>query len=151
MDDLREFTIDLMRRAPVFYLATVDGEGLPQVRAMENLKCEKKFPQQSKVFSEHEDDPLVSYISTNTSSAKINQLDSDTIVALYYCMPDEYRGVMIRGKVEVCEGYELKKKTWLDSLVQYYPKGYTDPDYTLMKVKPDWIKAWYSGVHEIRV
>ena len=97
MDDLREFTVDLMNRAPVGYLATVDGDGFPQVRAVENLRCSKKFPHPSKVIKEHEEDPLVSYLSINTSSQKLRQVEGNPVVALYYCMPDEYRGVMLRG------------------------------------------------------
>lgn len=43
-----------------------------QVRAMENLRYSKKFPRPAKVIAENEPDPLVSYISTNTSSMKFS-------------------------------------------------------------------------------
>ena len=149
MEDLTEFTIDLMKRAPVSYMATVDADGLPQVRAMENLRCEEKFPHPSKVLSDY--DPLTSYISTNTSSKKLKQLVKNPVIALYYCVPKEYKGVMIRGKAEVLDDLDFKKSIWMDSWTMYYPKGVSDPDFTILVVKPEWMKAWYRGIHEMKV
>jgi general stress protein 26 len=148
MDDLKEFTVDLMKKTPVLYLATVDHDGLPQVRAMENLRCVEKFPHPAKVISENELDPLTTYISTNTNSKKIKQKLVGAKVALYYCLPGEYKGVMIRGEAELYNDLEFKNKLWMDYWTMYYPEGVSDPDFTLIKVKPEWIKAWYKGIHE---
>lgn len=151
MDDLHVFTLDLMKRAPVAFMATLDTEGLPQVRAVENFRCPEKFPHPAKVLIEHEADPLVSYLSINTSSKKLKQVENNPVIALYYSLPDEYKGVMLRGKAEVLDDLEFKKKLWVHGWERYYPKGYEDPDFTLLKVKPDWIKAWYRGIHEMRL
>ena len=151
MEDLYTFTFDLMKRAPVAFMATVDTDGLPQVRAVENLRCPEKFSHPSKVLLEVEDDSHVSYLSINTSSQKLRQVEQNPVIALYYCMPDEYKGVMLRGKAEVLDDLEFKKKLWVEGWKRYYPKGYSDPDFTLLKVKPVWVKAWYRGIHEMRV
>jgi len=151
MEDLKQFTIDLMNRAPVAYMSTVDVEGLPQVRAVENFRCVKKFPQQAAVLSDYENDPLTSYLSINTSSRKLRQVENNPVVALYYSVPEDYRGVMLRGKAVVHTDLDLKKRLWMDSWTRYYPLGAGDPDFTLLKVKPDWVKSWYRGVHEMRV
>ena len=66
-------------------------------------------------------------------------------------MPDEYKGVMLRGEAEVYYDMEFKKTLWMENWTMYYPSGYSDPDFTILKVKPNWVKAWYRGVHEMRV
>lgn len=141
---LAEVAEELMGRTLVFYMATVDEHGVPHVRAMENLRCSEKFPHPAKVIAENEADPLVSYISTNTSSVKIRQLKSNPSVALYYCVPEEYKGVMRQGKAEVLGDTEFKKKLWVEGWEKYYPQGYTDPDFTLLRLKPTCLKAWYG-------
>lgn len=151
MEDLTQFTIDLMNRAPVAYMSTVDEEGLPQVRAVENFRCLKKFPKQAEVLSDYEADPLTSYLSINTSSQKLRQVENNPVVALYYSVPEEYRGVMLRGKAVVHTDLDLKKRLWMSDWTRYYPLGPNDPDFTLLRVKPDWVKSWYRGVHEMRV
>ena len=40
---------------------------------------------------------------------------------------------------------ELKKKIWQDSMLRYYPKGYTDPDFLMLRLKPKLMKAWYHS------
>jgi general stress protein 26 len=151
MDELTSITLDLMKRAPVAYLATVDADGLPQVRAVENLRCTKKFPHPSEMISRLEEDPLISYLSINTSSNKLRQVGINPVVALYYCVPDEYKGVMLRGKAEVLDDLEFKKTIWVKGWEQYYPKGYDDQDFTILMIKPAWVKAWYEGIHEKRL
>ena len=151
MDELTSFTIDLMKRAPVAYMATVDGDGFPQIRAVENFRCPDKFPHPSKVLLEYEQDPLTSYLSINTSSSKLRQVENNPVVALYYCVPLEYRGVMLRGYAEVFDDLEFKKIIWVKGWEGYYPRGYSDPDFTILRIKPEWVKTWYSGIHEMRV
>ncbi len=148
-NSIAEVAEELMGRALVFYMATVDEHGFPQVRAMENLRCSKKFPHPAKVIAENEPDPLVSIISTNTSSEKFRQLKDNPTVALYYCAPEEYKGVMHQGKAEALDDMEFKKKLWVEGWEVYYPKGYADPDFTLLRLKPTLLKAWYdSKIHQ---
>ena len=147
---LAEVAEELMGRAPVSYLATVDEYNVPNIRAVENLRCWKKFPHPAKVIAEHELDPLVSYISTNSSSVKMRQVKANPSVALYYCVPEEYKGVMHQGRVEVLEDLEFKKRLWVDGWEKYYPQGYADLDFSLLRLKPSRLKAWYSfSIHHM--
>ncbi|MFX1385215.1 MAG: pyridoxamine 5'-phosphate oxidase family protein, partial [Promethearchaeota archaeon] len=122
---------------------TIDEEGLPHIRAIDNLRNPKKFPHCSKAFIGHDDNFLV-YISTNTSSEKVKQIMNNTNIALYYCIPEEIKGVMIRGCAEIIDGLEIKKKIWIRRMRIYYPKGVEDPDFTLVQLIPDYIKAYYK-------
>jgi len=84
MDESMSITLDLMKRAPVAYMATVDGDGLSQVRAVENLGSPENFPHPSEVISKLEENPMTSYLSINTSSSKLRQVEINPVVALYY-------------------------------------------------------------------
>ena len=40
---------------------------------------------------------------------------------------------MLSGKAEVCYDDSMRKKFWNDNMKIYYPLGYNDPDYALIK------------------
>ncbi len=80
--------------------------------------------------------------STNTSSTKIEDIRSKPKASVYYCKPDETQGVMFGGEIEIVEDLDLKKSLWHDDWVKYYPKGYDDPDYAVLKIIPTVAKGW---------
>ncbi|NHJ85571.1 MAG: hypothetical protein FK734_08925 [Asgard group archaeon] len=143
--ELREIAKELLLKAQPAYLATIDENGLPQIRAVENLRNPTKFPHDAKILQEYEEDDIVPYISTNTSSKKINQLLKNNSAAMYFCSPDEYKGIMLQGFIEFVEDMDLKKRLWQDSMLRYYPQGFTDPDYTMLRLKPIFAKTWYKS------
>ncbi|MFX0069535.1 MAG: pyridoxamine 5'-phosphate oxidase family protein [Candidatus Hermodarchaeota archaeon] len=140
---LRKYTLDLMTRTKATFLTTIDEMGLPHIRAVENLRNPEKFSHQSKAFIGYDDEFLV-LISTNTSSEKVKHIKNNPNIALYYCILEEYKGVMIRGCAKIESDLEFKKKIWEDSMKIYYPKGIEDPDFTLIRLIPDYIKAFYN-------
>ena len=60
---------ELMLKAQPAYFSTIDANGEPWVRAVENVRNPDKFPHDAKVLKEY-DDSLNPYINTNTSSEK---------------------------------------------------------------------------------
>ena len=72
--------------------------------------------------------------------------------ALYYCSPDEYKGIMLQGIIEIVDDPDLKKRIWQDSMLRYYPKGHTDPDFIILRLRPKYMKSWYnSRKNEVRL
>jgi len=148
-EEIKEVAKELMKKAQPAYLATIDGNGLPQIRAVENIRNPEKFPHEAKTLQEY-DNNIIPYISTNTSSEKIKQILENNSVAMYFCSPDEYKGIMLQGIIEIVNDPDLKKRIWHDGLLGYYSKGHTDPDFTLLRMRPKFLKAWYkTGKHEI--
>ncbi|NHJ40840.1 MAG: hypothetical protein FK731_12485 [Asgard group archaeon] len=146
-----EIAKELIKKAQPAYFSTVDENGDPWVRAIENMRNPEKFPHEYKILKEY-DDSIVPYINTNTSSEKVKHVMENNSVAIYYCSPDEYKGIMIKGNAEIINDLELKKRIWTKTMFQYYPKGYTDPDFTLMKINPKYMKAWYtSKKYELKI
>ena len=138
-----------MYNTPAVYLATINENNEPEIRAVENLRCKEKFPHEASILEKHEKDPLVNYISTNTSSNKIKHIKENSSISMYYCKPEEHKGIMLKGKVEIIDDMDLKKEIWREECIRYYPKGYTDPDFTLLKLKPVFLKSWFGwGVEQ---
>ncbi|MGC9779635.1 MAG: pyridoxamine 5'-phosphate oxidase family protein [Candidatus Heimdallarchaeota archaeon] len=142
-EEIIEVARELMKKALVGYLATIDSNGEPQIRAVENMRNPDKFPHEAKILSEYDQD-INAYISTNTSSVKVTQIIENNSAAIYFCSPVEYKGIMLQGYVEIINDSDLKKRIWQDSMLRYYPKGHTDPDHTILKLIPKYLKTWYN-------
>ena len=41
------------------------------------------------------------YFSTNTSSEKITHIKDNNNIAIYYCIPEKYKGIMLQGEGEI--------------------------------------------------
>lgn len=108
----------LRRESSTATLACVDTDGYPQARAMLVLEHDSLHTQ---------------YFSTNTSSGKVGYLRDNPKASVYYCTPDNYRGVLFIGEAEVCTDQETKDFLWREGFERYYPKGVTDPDYCVLK------------------
>jgi general stress protein 26 len=63
---------------------------------------------------------------------------------VYFCEPEEFKGVMFGGNVEVIDDMDVKRKIWLDWWTRYYFKGLEDPDYTLLRLKPKTAEFYYK-------
>jgi general stress protein 26 len=71
------------------------------------------------------------WFCSNTSSKCTNQIKKDGNTCLYFY--DGYEGVMLRGFAEVSYDDDIRKSFWQDDMVIYYPQGYLDPDFALIK------------------
>ena len=139
--EFREMGLRLMEGTPVAYLTNVDEDGFPQTRAMFNLRNKEKWPKLVPLFVDHGDDFMIIF-STNTSSTKIEQMKENPKVSVYYCQPEEWKGVMLSGAIEIVSDLSLKKSLWHDGWEKYYPKGYDDPDHTVLRLFPTSAKGW---------
>jgi general stress protein 26 len=141
LEEAKRLSLQLMETAWAVYFTTIDEKGFPQTRAMDNLRSKERFPKLASLFEIHQDDFRI-LLSTNTSSAKIKDIQKNPAVSAYYCIPREFRGVMFSGTVEVVQDSELKKAIWHDYWTRYYPKGVTDPDYAVLNLYPKYAKGW---------
>ncbi len=137
----RDYCLNVISTSPVCYLATVNEKGFPEIRAMLNLRNPNVFPELRMFFSRKSDDFTV-YLSTNTSSTKIKQVLNNPKVSLYYCNPDNFQGVMLRGVLEIVEDPAIKKDLWQPDWNMYYPRGLADPDFTIARLRPEAVKAY---------
>ena len=73
------------------------------------------------------------YFSTNTSSMRVSQYQKNPKASIYFCDKRFFRGVMLKGTMEVLTDNQSKEMIWLDGDTLYYPLGVTDPDYCVLK------------------
>ncbi|NHJ14127.1 MAG: hypothetical protein EAX95_10655 [Candidatus Thorarchaeota archaeon] len=146
---LREMCLRVMDDAWPAYLTTIDERGYPQTRAMFNLRNKQHFPKLEPLFLKLEN-RFTAIFSTNTSSTKIDNITKDSKVSIYYCVPDEWRGVMLSGNIEIVDDAKLKKALWHDGWERYYPKGYDDPDHSVLRLEPILARGWNQN-HTFRL
>ena len=105
----------------VSFISSIDDENYPNVKAM--LK-----PRKRKGLKEF-------YFSTNTSSMRVKQYQSNSNASIYFCHKGlvKYVGVMLKGKMEVLTNQETKNMLWQTGDTMFYKKGVTDPDYCVLK------------------
>jgi general stress protein 26 len=101
------------------FIASVDGEGFPNAKAM--LPPRKR--EGVKIF----------WFTTNTSSMRVTQFRENPKACVYFCDRRFFRGVMLRGFMEVFEDAASKEMIWRDGDTMYYKKGVADPDYCVLK------------------
>lgn len=140
MVDKRQ-VLALMDEAEAVYLATI-GERGPRIRALVNLRRADLFPGPSKIARA---DDFTVYLATSLASDKVRDIRNRAEVSLYYCEPKTFHGVTLNGKAEVLDDPELKKALWSWDWRVYWPRGANDPDYIVVRVKPDEISGWWSG------
>ena len=139
----RPFALELMALSEAAYLATVDGDGHPHIRAMLNLRNRIQYPRLAALFSEHVDD-LVVYFTTNTSSPKVAQVRTNPAVAVYYCEPAKFHGLMLGGDMEIVDEPKVREALWQDGWENYYSGGPNDPDHTVLRLRPSVAGGWHG-------
>lgn len=101
------------------YLGSVDHDGFPNIKAM--LQPRKR--EGIKTF----------YFSTNTSSMRVSQYKENERACVYFCDRRFFRGVMLRGTMEILTDLPIKKEIWQEGDTIYYPDGVSDPDYCVLR------------------
>ncbi|HWP52248.1 MAG TPA: pyridoxamine 5'-phosphate oxidase family protein [Clostridia bacterium] len=109
----------LIDKQSVSFISSVDDNGFPNTKAM--LPPRKR--EGIKIF----------YFTTNTSSMRVEQYRQNPKACLYFCDKRFFRGVMLKGIIEVLEDAASKELIWREGDTIYYPAGVTDPDYCVLK------------------
>lgn len=119
MRDAGQTIGNLIDRQGVAFISSLDEDGFPNTKAM--LPPRKRVG--IKTF----------YFTTNTSSMRFRQFRINPKACIYFCDKRFFRGVMLKGTMEVLEDAASKEMIWQDGDTMYYPKGDTDPDYCVLK------------------
>ncbi len=110
---------NLIDKQGVSFISSVGSDGFPNTKAM--LPPSKRGG--IKTF----------YWHTNTSSMRVSQYRENPKACIYFCDRRFFRGIMLKGVMEVLEDSASKEMIWQDSYTMYYPLGVTDPDYCILQ------------------
>jgi general stress protein 26 len=123
---------NLIDKQGVSLISSVDGDGFPNTKAM--LPPRKR--EGIKFF----------WFTTNTSSMRAAQYRANPNACIYFFDKRFFRGVMLKGAMEVLEDAESKEMIWREGDTMYYAKGVTDPDYCVLKFTAQ-SGRYYSNFH----
>ena len=116
---VKELIAQMADKLPIAYISSVDQDGFPWTKAM--LKPRKR--EGIKTF----------YFTTNTFSIRVAQYKANPKASIYFCDAKGFKGMMLRGTMEVLTDAASKEMIWHDGDEQYYPDGVTDPNYCVLK------------------
>ncbi len=145
MDALMIRTVgrQLIESSAAAYLTTIDCDGFPDTRAMLNLRNPTTYPGLTGFFGALAHD-FELYFSTNTASRKIQQIQVNPQAAAYYCQPTSFQGIMVGGTLEIIADVSIKQALWQPGWEMYYPAGFDDPDHTVLRLTPLFLRGWYQ-------
>jgi general stress protein 26 len=110
------------------FIGSVDGDGFPNMKAM--------------LAPRNREGLKTLWFTTNTSSRRVAQYRKNPKSSVYFCDQRYFRGVMLRGSMEVLEDPASKQLIWREGDEQYYPGGVTDPDYCVLKFTAETARAY---------
>lgn len=119
MRDTEKTAGNLIDKQGVAFLSSVGEDGYPNTKAM----LPPRIREGLRIF----------YFTTNTSSMRVRQFRKNPKACVYFCDRRFYRGVMLKGTVEILEDVESRRLIWRDGDTMYYPKGVDDPDYCVIR------------------
>lgn len=119
MRDSEKTIGNLIDKANVSFIGSIDNQDFPNMKAM--------LPPRKREGIKY------IYFSTNTSSMRVSQYRTNPKSSVYFYDKRFFRGVMLKGTMEVLEDAESKEMLWLEGDTMYYPLGVTDPDYCVLK------------------
>lgn len=119
MKDVEKTIGAIADKQSISFIGSIDAEGFPNIKAM--LQPRKREGIQT------------FYFTTNTSSRRVAQYLKDNHACIYFCDRRFFRGVMLRGTMEVLTDNASKEMIWKDGDTMYYPEGVTDPDYCVLR------------------
>ena len=103
----------------VSFIGSVDEGGYPNAKAM----LPPRIREGIRTF----------YFTTNTSSMRAGQYRKDPRACVYFFDGRFFRGVMLKGTMEVLTDSVSKEKVWREGDTMYYKEGVADPDYCVLR------------------
>ena len=123
---------NLIDNQRVSFISSVDENGYPNTKAM--LAPVKR--EGIKTF----------YWHTNSPSMRIAQYRNNPKACIYFCDKRFFRGVMLKGTMEVVEDEVIKKEIWKDEFSMYYQGGRDGGDFIILKFTAE-NGRYYSNFH----
>lgn len=119
MRDANKTIGDMIDKASATIISSVDENGFPNTKAM--------LPPRKRIGIKE------IYLTTNTSSMRVKQYTDNPKACIYFYDKRFFKGVMLKGNMEVLQDEKSKIMIWKEGDEMYYPQGVSDPDYCVLK------------------
>ena len=110
---------NIIDKAKVSFIGSVDGEGFPNMKAM-------LAPRKRNGIKEF-------WFTTNTSSMRVAQYRKNPKACIYFYDKRFFCGVMLKGTMKVLNDKKIKKQIWKDKFEMYNKGGMDGGDFILIK------------------
>ena len=123
---------NLIEKQSISFISSVGEDGYPNTKAM--LPPVKR------------DGIKTFYWHTNSPSMRVKQYRNNPQACVYFYDKRFFRGVMLKGKMEVLDDIEIKKEIWNDGFSIYYKDGMNGGDFIILKFTAE-NGRYYSNFH----
>jgi general stress protein 26 len=119
MKDAEQTIGNLIDKQSVSFISSVDEDGFPNTKAM-LAPCKREG---IKTF----------YWHTNSPSIRVKQYRNNPKACIYFVDKRFFRGVMLKGVMEIVDDKNIKNQLWKDDFSMYYQDGKDGIDYTVIR------------------
>ena len=132
MKDPLETIGNLIEKQSISFISSIDKNGYPNTKAM-LPPCKR-------------DGIKTFYWHSNSPSIRIKQYRDNPKACIYFYDKRFFRGVMLKGTMEVLEDKKIKKEIWKDEYAMYYNGGMNGGDFIIIKFTAE-EGRYYSNFH----
>jgi len=129
MRNTEETIGNLIDKQSVSFISSVDENGFPNTKAM--------------LVPVKREGIKTIYWHTNSPSMRVKQYRDNPKACIYFCDEQSFRGVMLKGIMEVVDDLAVKKEIWQDGFSMYYQGGMDGGDFIILKFTAE-IGRYYS-------
>jgi general stress protein 26 len=112
---------DVMQKAVYCTFITIGEDGQPQTRIVDPTSP---------------DPNLIIWIGTNPLTRKVNEIQRDPRVTVLYFHASSVSYVTVMGRAALVTDAGEKERRWKKSWAPFYPNGFRDSSFTLVRVTP---------------
>lgn len=124
-DELLKKAEDLLARAEVAALTSIDEDGYPRTATLANIKPEGIF---------------TFWFATTTTSNKTENFKRNSKASI--CFSEDGDNVTLIGDVVIVDDIYIKEQIWQEWFILHFPLGVNDPEYCLLKFQTKYIQAY---------
>lgn len=127
-EDMEHILNELLLHHSVSFVSSVDEDGFPNTKAM--------LPPRKIEGIQH------FYFTTNTSSMRVKQFRANPKASLYFCDPKQFKGMMLKGTMQVLEDIASKEMIWLEGGRYYH--SFSSESFIILNLFPPISSRPYS-------
>ena len=135
-EELKKMILEFAASYPYSNLITIDSQGFPKSRMMENTAL---------------GDDLIVYFATFASSDKVAEISAQNRVNVFLYRPEDHSSISVFGTADIVSDDTVRKARWQEKWSGFWKQGCTDPEYALIRVVPEKIVYLDYAAHQKEV
>lgn len=135
-EELKKTVLEFAASYPYSNLVTIDSQGFPKSRMMENTPL---------------GDDLIFYFATFASSEKVAEIKAQSRVNVFLYRPEDHSSISVSGMADIVMDDDVRQAQWQEKWSGFWKEGPTDPEYALIRIVPKKIMFLDYAAHQKEV